>query len=176
MEGNNTILQVKKVIYFFKWTPCLKITAAMNFNKLLATWQLLIWRVKGPKANHTVKHPIRNQQNCKNWWSFMTVFSVKCFDWENDFHIFFLEYAYMIHMEVQQYVTYQVEVSFSSESFTPQYYLHSNSLNWCLHLSFKKQLREFHKRLKKFPFSDHFINSHNELSWYVLILLGENWC
>ena len=57
--------------------------------------------VKGPKANHTVAHPIRNQPKCKNWWSFMMGFSVWCFDWENDFHFFF-GYAYMIHMEVQQ--------------------------------------------------------------------------
>lgn len=32
MEGNNTILQVKKSNLFFKWTPCFKITAAVNFN------------------------------------------------------------------------------------------------------------------------------------------------
>lgn len=32
MEGNNSILQVKKVIYFFKRTPCFKITAVINFN------------------------------------------------------------------------------------------------------------------------------------------------
>ena len=50
----------------------------------------------------------------------MMGFSVWCFDWENDFHFFF-GYAYMIHMECNN-VTYQVAVSFSSESLHPNIY------------------------------------------------------
>ena len=131
---------------------------------------------EGPKSKSHIETPYKKPTKLQELVIFHDGFQCKVLWLGKWFSYIFLEYAYMIHMEVQQYVTYQVEVSFSSESFTPQYYLHSNSLNWCLHLSFKKQLREFHKRLKKFPFSDHFINSHNELSWYVLILLGENWC
>lgn len=39
---------------------------------------------------------------------------------------------------------------------------------------FKKQLREFVKRLKIFSPDDHFINSHHPFSCFVLIFMGEN--
>ena len=45
-----------------------------------------------------------------------------------------------------------------------------------VYISLKNQSREFHKRSKHFLFSDHFIVSHNLISWKGRISLGENWC
>ena len=103
---------------------------------------------EGHKSKSYSQHPIRNQPKWKNWWSFMTVLSV--LTGKMSFIFFF----WMCMNDLDGGATIS-HLSFSSGSFMPQY-LQSNSLNWCSYLSFKKQLREFHYRSKKFPFSDHF--------------------
>ena len=52
-------------------------------------------------------------------------------------------------------------------TFKPQY-PHANSPNWSLYISFKNKLREFDKRSRHFPLGDHFINSHNLISWHCM--------
>ena len=37
--------------------------------------------------------------------------------------------------------------------------------NWSLYISLKNELREFDERSKNFLLGDHFINSHNLISW-----------
>ena len=44
-------------------------------------------------------------------------------------------------------------------------YPRTNSPNWSLYISLKNELREFDKRSKHFLLGDHFINSHNLISW-----------
>ena len=51
-----------------------------------------------------------------------------------------------------------------SSPFKPQY-RHTNSPNWSLYITLKDELREFDKRSKHFLLGDHFINSHNLISW-----------
>ena len=45
---------------------------------------------------------------------------------------------------------------------------HTNSPNWSLYISLKNELREFDKRSKHFILGDHFINSHNLISWQCM--------
>ena len=52
-------------------------------------------------------------------------------------------------------------------TFKPQYQ-HTNSPNWCLYIFLKNELREFDKRSKHFLLDDHFINSHNLVSWHCM--------
>ena len=47
-------------------------------------------------------------------------------------------------------------------------YLHTNSSAWSPYICLKSQLREFDKGSKHFFFGDHFINSHNILSWWCI--------
>ena len=49
-----------------------------------------------------------------------------------------------------------------------QHYPHTNSPNWSLYISLKNKLREFDKRSKHFLLGDHFINSHNLISWQCM--------
>ena len=49
----------------------------------------------------------------------------------------------------------------------PQY-PHTNSPNWSLCISLKNELREFDKRSRHFLLGDHFINSHNLISWQCM--------
>ena len=44
--------------------------------------------------------------------------------------------------------------------------------NWSVYISLKNQLRELHKRSKHFLFSDHFIISHNLISWKGMDIIG----
>ena len=55
----------------------------------------------------------------------------------------------------------------ASQPFKPQY-PQTNSPNWSLHISFKNKLRDFDKRSGHFPLGDHFINSHNLISWHCM--------
>ena len=55
----------------------------------------------------------------------------------------------------------------ASQPFKPQN-PHTNSPNWSLYISFKNELREFDKRSRHFPLGDHFINSHNLISWHCM--------
>ena len=57
------------------------------------------------------------------------------------------------------------------------------SPNWSLYISIKNVLREFDKRLRHFLLGDHFINSHNIISWQCmdiirrkLMLVTIFWC
>ena len=56
-------------------------------------------------------------------------------------------------------------------TFKPQY-LNTNSPNWSLYISLKNELREFDKRSKYFLLGDHFINSHNLVSWQCTDIIG----
>ena len=47
-------------------------------------------------------------------------------------------------------------------------YLYANSPNRSLYISLKNELREFDKRSKHFLLGDHFINSHNLISWQCM--------
>ena len=47
-------------------------------------------------------------------------------------------------------------------------YPHTNSPNCSLYISLKNELREFDKRSKHFLLGDHFINSHNLVSWQCM--------
>ena len=79
-------------------------------------------KVKGPKANHTVEHPIRNQPKCNNWWSFMIRWvSVYGALTEKMIFISFLDMHTWSTWRCNN-VTYQVAVSFSSESLHPNIY------------------------------------------------------
>ena len=57
------------------------------------------------------------------------------------------------------------EIFFST--FKPQY-PHTNSPNWSLYISFMNELGEFDKKSRHFPLGDHFINSHNLISWHCM--------
>ena len=48
---------------------------------------------------------------------------------------------------------------------------HTNSPNWSLYISLKNVLREFDKRSKHFLLSDHFVNSHNLISWQYMSIV-----
>lgn len=76
--------------------------------------------VKGPKANHTVAHPIRNQPNARiddlSWWV-----SVDGALTEKMIFISFLDMHTWSTWRCNN-VTYQVAVSFSSESLHPNIY------------------------------------------------------
>ena len=50
--------------------------------------------------------------------------------------------------------------------------IHTNSPNWSLYISLKNELREFDKKSKHFPLGDHFINSHNLVSWHCMDIIG----
>ena len=47
-------------------------------------------------------------------------------------------------------------------------YPHTNSPNWSLYISFMDGLREFDKRWKHCLLGDHFVNSHNLISWHCM--------
>ena len=47
---------------------------------------------------------------------------------------------------------------------------------WSLYISLKNELREFDKRSKHFLWGDHFINSHNLISWNCMDIVRGNWC
>ena len=51
--------------------------------------------------------------------------------------------------------------------FKPQY-PHTTSPNWSLYISFMDGLREFDKRWKRCLLGDHFVNSHNLISWHCM--------
>ena len=53
-------------------------------------------------------------------------------------------------------------------------YPHTNSPNWSLYISLKNELREFDKRSKHFLVGDHFINSHNLISWQCMDIVRRN--
>ena len=54
---------------------------------------------------------------------------------------------------------------------SPNVHIHI-SPNWSVYISLKNQSREFHKRSKHFLFSDHFIISHNLISWKGMDIVG----
>ena len=62
---------------------------------------------------------------------------------------------------------YTGQFFFFNWPFKPQY-PHTNSPNWSQYISLKNTLREFHKKSRHFLFGDHFINSHNLISWQCM--------
>ena len=59
-----------------------------------------------------------------------------------------------------------------NNSFKPQY-IHVQIL---LYIFLKNELIEFVKRSKHFLLGDHFINSHNLISWNCMDIVRGNWC
>ena len=54
---------------------------------------------------------------------------------------------------------------------SPNIISHTNSPNWSLYIFVKNKLREFDNRSRHFLCGDHFINSHNLISWQCMDIM-----
>ena len=73
---------------------------------------------------------------------------------------------------ISLFISYLNLSRFNVQFFYPfkHQYPHTNSPNWYPYISFKNKFREYDKRSKHFHF-DHFINSHNLISWHCMDII-----